>query len=161
MIHVCICLVGWKKTWATHLLSLLCEASYRVERENHKIFIKYKQTMLSVRSFVYSFGKADAMRRANERYTSASEMCTMTSLLNEKFLHIIGCVVYTREAYESNIHTCKHITETLKDTLFALTKESARWLFSRFGPYNALILALTENSTGYSLSFFFFFFVFV
>ena len=71
----------------------------------------------------------------------------MTSLLNEKFLHIIGCVVCTREV-SPYTHATAYYRDAERHT-FHFAKESARRLF---GLHNALAHTCNENNTSFSLS---------
>lgn len=90
----------WKKT-STHLLSLLYKAFQRMERENFPIANQYTHINERDRHIAKSVRLYQQQRRRRRRH--ACEMCTMTSLLNEKFHHIIKCV-YTVHAKLIEFH---------------------------------------------------------
>lgn len=133
MVCACIGANGWmEKTWATHLLSLLRvsffsngkrKSEIAAKRYNRRMNEKYTSERVSV------WFSADTMR-----CDASSKMCTMTSLLNEKFHHIIGCESMCTLKASWSIHctaqncanthkcVCLCVCETLKDTHSARRK---------------------------------------
>lgn len=153
MAHVCVCLVGWKKP-GQHICFLFC-AKRPIEWKEKITNASHTQTHNAECSMIRQ-SRSDAVteranNRTNERlmHTSINKIYTMTSLLNEKFLHIIGCVVCTRKAYISPYTRATAYYRDAERHTFHLVKESARGLF---GLHNVLAHTFTENNTGFSLS---------